>query len=187
MNFTTLVALLKSKGVKFTTGLNDEEILDIENYYDLKFPPDLKAFLKFSLPISGNFVNWRDKSNSNIEYIEERLKWPLEGIIFDIENNGFWMDGWGEKPLSTVEAVRVATQEYNKAPKLIPVYSHRCIPSVPNESGNPVLSVHQTDIIIYGDNLITYLMVEFNLKHFNNINFDNIKEIPFWSYWWSDS
>jgi len=38
----------------------------------------------------------------------------------------------------------------------IPVYSHRYLPSEPKATGNPVLSVHQTDIIYYGNDLASY-------------------------------
>lgn len=35
--------------------------------------------------------------------------------------------------------------------------------------------------IAYGENLISYLMVEFHLKKYDEIDFENIKHIPFWS------
>ncbi len=50
----------------------------------------------------------------------------------------------------------------DKVPKLIPIYSHRYIPSSLNEIGNPVYSVHQTDIIYYGKDLWDYFNIAFN-------------------------
>lgn len=55
------------------------------------------------------------------------------------------------------------------------------MPSFPFEYGNPIMSVHQTDIIYYGENLLSYLLVEFGLKEHEDIDFENIKYIPFWS------
>lgn len=181
MDCPSIVTILKEQGVNFSVGLDKDEIVEIETIYNLRFPPDLKEFLMYALPISKGFINWRDKSKKNIKQINERLDFPLEGMIFDIENNGFWMDSWGLKPNSLKEAIEIATMNYYNAPKLIPIYSHRYIPSPPFESGNPIYSVYQTDIIFYGDNLTTYFMVEFNLKEQQDIDFDNIKEIPFWS------
>jgi hypothetical protein len=67
------------------------------------------------------------------------------------------------------------------APKLIPIYSHRYIPEKPNESGNPILSVYQTDIIYYGANLLEYFENEFRRKG-TKLEIDSrIKEIEFWS------
>jgi hypothetical protein len=181
MDFSQIVNILKEKGVEFTTGLKEVEIEEIEKLYNIQFPPDLKEFLMFALPISDGFVNWIDKSKENIESITDRLNWALEGIIFDIEHNEFWMNDWGKKPTSFKVAVNIATMHYNKAPKLIPIYSHRYIPSNPLEKGNPIMSVHQTDIIYYGENLFSYFLVEFDFKEHKDIGFENIKRIPFWS------
>ena len=49
------------------------------------------------------------------------------------------------------------------APRLIPIYGHRMMPDEPQEPGNPVFSVHQTDIIHYGFDLADYLRHEFGL------------------------
>lgn len=38
------------------------------------------------------------------------------------------------------------------------------IPDEPNEPGNPVYSVHQTDIIYYGSDLTDYFECEFGLE-----------------------
>jgi hypothetical protein len=181
MNPVQIVNKLKEKGVVFSTGLKEEEIIEIEKLYNIQFPPDLKEFLMFALPITNGFVNWKDKSKENIASIIDRINWPLEGIIFEIEHNVFWLKAWGEKPTSFKGAVDVATIHYNKAPKLIPICSHRYISSTPLEKGNPIMSVHQTDIIYYGENLYSYLLVEFGFKKYNDINFKKIKSIPFWS------
>ncbi|MDQ0201952.1 SMI1/KNR4 family protein [Neobacillus ginsengisoli] len=180
MDSVQIVNKLTEKGVKFTTGLTHKEIDEIEVLYNIQFPPDLKEFLTFALPISDGFVNWIDKSKENIESITDRLNWPLEGIVFDIEHNEFWMKDWGKKPSSLKDAVNIATMYYNKAPKLIPLYSHRYIPSTPFEKGNPIMSVHQSDIIYYGENLFSYFLVEFNFKDYDHIDFENIKRISFW-------
>ena len=29
--------------------------------------------------------------------------WPLEWVLFDVENNNFWYDGWGKKSISMDE------------------------------------------------------------------------------------
>ncbi len=149
--------------------------------YDIKFPPDLKEFLSIALPVSNNFVNWRNMSEGNIRSIKDRLSWPLEGMIFDIENNEFWYSGWGIQPNDVNEAIKICKNEMEKAPKLIPICSHRYIPSEPQEIGNPIFSVYQTDIIYYGEDLLLYLQIEFRIKKYEDINFDSIKDIRFWS------
>ena len=41
----------------------------------------------------------------------------------------------------------------DQAPKLIPVFSHRFLVAEPCRAGNPVISIHQSDIIVYGVDL----------------------------------
>jgi hypothetical protein len=47
------------------------------------------------------------------------------------------------------------------APGLIPVFGHRYLLARPCVVGNPVLSVYQSDIIVYGEDLRGYLLIEF--------------------------
>ena len=51
--------------------------------------------------------------------------------------------------------------EVAKAPRLIPILSHRYMPDDPPLAGNPVFSVYQTDIIYYGYDLASYFESEF--------------------------
>jgi hypothetical protein len=82
-------------------------------------------------------------------------------MAFDIEHNKFWLDEWGPQPSSIAEAIEVGRRHFDAAPKLIPVCSHRYLPSEPLVAGNPVFSVHQTDIIVYGIDLWDYFWNEF--------------------------
>lgn len=180
MEYYTIIDTLKGKGVPFETGLTGQEVAEIEILYGICFPPDLKEFLQTALPISEGFVNWRDESDANIASIKDRLNWPLEGILFDIEVNSFWFREWGKKPEKLSDAFDICRDAVRKAPTLIPIFSHRYIPSKPQEADNPVYSVHQTDIVYYGENLLSYLDIEFgSRKHYD---YDLIKkDIRFWS------
>ena len=180
-----IINQLRQKGVVFTDGLSDSEVEKIENKFGVTFPPDLKMLLQAKLPISEGFVNWRqglhDKETE--ENIYERLAWPLEGILWDIEH-GTWLSIWGERPENNEDKVRMVKSCFASVPKIVPIYSHRYIPSEPNETGNPIFSVHQTDIIYYGYDLASYFAHEFyfNLNdHFQIIDKPN-RRIKFWSW-----
>jgi len=151
---------LQMWSVSFAPGLTDEEVSQIEARYGFRFPPDLRAFLQYALPISSSWVNWRDDAE---EKIRSRLDWPAEGICFDIQHNDFWMDTFGPKPADLEEAFRIARQAVANAPRLIPILSHRYLPDEPNLAGNPVFSVYQTDIIHYGYDLASYFANEFRI------------------------
>lgn len=181
MEFIEVQNKLRLIGIKFEDGLSEHEINKIEQLYTIEFPNDLKEFLTLGLPISEGFPNWRDFSQENVSKIVSQLEWPLEGILFDIESNSFWFDSWGDKPDSFVNQLATCKEKFIEVPKMIPIYSHRYIPSTPNESGNPVFSIYQTDIIYYGDNLSTYFEVEFFNRNLNTVSFKSIRKIQFWS------
>ncbi|MFI5378122.1 MAG: SMI1/KNR4 family protein [Tepidisphaerales bacterium] len=149
---------LKNYGVTFEAGLSDVEADRVEAEFGFRFPPDLREFLQTGLPIGKGFPDWRRESR---ESINDRLSVPVEGILFDVEHNGFWLDEWGSRPATLEEAHVIVRRLVAAAPRLIPVFSHRMMPDRPHASGNPVYSVHQTDIIYYGIDLRDYLIHEF--------------------------
>ena len=163
--------------IQFDQGLSDEEVVRIERTYDFRFPPDLAAFLQTALPTGPRFPNWR---SGDLAHLREWLSIPLEGILFDIEHNGFWMREWGNLPELIEDAKQIATNLINAAPRMIPIYGHRMIPDEPYEAGNPVFSIHQTDIIYYGCDLTDYLRAEFKLPG-RKAWPTSLRDIPFWT------
>lgn len=181
MCYKEIIKELASKGVLFAKGLDEQEFSKIEKFYGIRFPPDLKDFLRTALPISKGFYNWRDFSEDNVNSIKHMLNWPLEGMIFDIEYNNFWYEEWGPKPSNLLDAIELCRKEMEKVPKLIPIFGHRYISSEPEERGNPIFSVYQTDNIYYGEDLLSYLKIEFNMKRREEIDYTKVKYIRFWS------
>jgi hypothetical protein len=120
----------------------------------------LGAFLRTALPQGERFPDW---SLGKESALREWLDLPRQGIVLDIEYNGFWLEEWGPRPQSLAEAKRAASELVGSAPKLIPIFIHRMMPDEPHLPGNPVFSVHQTDIIHYGFDLADYLRNEFHL------------------------
>ncbi len=57
---------LRVFGERFASGLTDSEVGEIETKYGFLFPPDLRAFLQFALPVSTSWVNWRKASEKSI-------------------------------------------------------------------------------------------------------------------------
>jgi hypothetical protein len=178
----TVVELLKNKNIIFEEGLTNEEFHAITMMFGISFPYDLEYFLQTALPVSTGFVNWRKALNDKDEResINKRLSWPLDGILFDVENNTFWYDEWDENNNNAEHQVRIVKQHYRTYPTLIPIYSHRYIPSLPIEEGNPVFSVYQTDIIYYGNDLISYFCNEFHIKLLEYSVPEKPKYIEFW-------
>ncbi|XDD47314.1 hypothetical protein AB3N60_04295 [Leptospira sp. WS39.C2] len=183
-NFKEIFNQLDRKGYHVTDGLTDTEISKIENEYSISFNIDHLKYLKTGLVIGERFYNWRDFSENNIYKIKKMLNWPLEGILFDIKNNLFWYNKIGKKPEKLENQIAIFSDWYHlNVPKLIPIYSHRFMPSEPKRSGTPVYSVYQTDIIYYGEDIISYFNLEFSLNITKEVvmNEGENKEPYFWN------
>lgn len=155
----------------WTTGYTRSELDAAQERFNLRFPPDLVELLLDRRPLKG--WDWRTDDAG----IRRALEHPLEGLLFDVEHNGLWWPEWGEKPASADEQAEVVTAVVNAAPRLIPLIGHRYIPEEPHESGNPVFSVMQSDVIYYGANLAEYFANEFG----GTYQVGSVRPIPFWS------
>ncbi|GAA2476472.1 hypothetical protein [Winogradskya humida] len=152
----TPAALLASYA-RFTIepGLTETELAAVEKEFAFSFADDHRAFLTAGLPTGRGWPDWRHGDRTQLR---DRLAAPVEGVLFDVASNGFWYEGWGPQP---VNAVPVAKSFLVTAPRLIPLYSHRYLPAGRGTAGHPVLSVMQTDVIVYGADLKAYLRREF--------------------------
>lgn len=176
-----IIFKLKNKGIIFDKGLSLAEIAEIEKRFCITFPAELVQLYSIELPVSDGFYNWRNINEDNIRHINEVLNMPLQGLIFDLQSNNFWCDEFGKKPESIEDARNMLIEHYKRAPQMIPIYGHRYMPFLPNETNIPVFSIVQSDIIYYGIDLVSYLEIEFGFKQYIEIVQANIRYINFWS------
>ncbi|MCV7227928.1 hypothetical protein [Mycolicibacterium komossense] len=140
------------------TGLTEAEFARVEGRFGFQFADDHRAFLAAGLPVGERWPDWRDGAD---EDLLDRLGWPVEGVLFDVENNALWMDEWGERPVEMADALTLASHKLAGVPQMVPVYGHRYLPAGRGTYGHPVLSIYQADIICYGFTLVDYLDNEF--------------------------
>jgi hypothetical protein len=199
------------RDTRWLNGLSDDEIDGVERSWSLRFPPDYRLFLRclhsVDRPMTG--AHFRDPQDgdrlvpdespsfyywlTDTGAIQGRFDWLVEGLQFDVEHNVLWPASWGQKPAS-LEAQKERVRELvAAAPKLIPVFSHRYLLAEPCQVGNPVLSVYQSNIIVYGYDLRSYFLMEFyellGLEHAEiepmvakeiNARFAQYEAIHFW-------
>lgn len=174
MTFTLTEAarLWDDLSVPVDEGLAEVEIHRVERAFGFAFNPDHRVLLSAGLPVGGRWPDWR---NLRSVALQEQLAAPSEGVLFDVAENGFWHHSWGSRP--SRDAVEAARQCLDRAPRLVPVHGHRYAPALP-EPGLPVLSVVQTDVVVYGTDLEDYLRREFGLR---TGPITEAKPVPFWS------
>jgi hypothetical protein len=141
-------------------GLSEAELSAVEDEFGFTFADDHRAFLAAGLPFGRGWPDWRDGDR---QALRERLAMPVEGVLFDVTENDFWYGGWGPRPPAEEAALIAARAGLFTAPRMIPVYAHRYLPAGKGTSGHPVLSIYQTDIICYGNNLEDFLHREFGI------------------------
>ncbi|WUH91776.1 hypothetical protein OG900_17755 [Streptomyces sp. NBC_00433] len=161
--------LVRTGRYAFEPGLTDAEFSRIEREYGFEFADDHRAFLAAGLPVNvapeaGQTWSrpWPEWRGGDLHSLRRQLDWPVEGVLLDVEHNGFWYEGWGERPAAGPAALDAARHHLAKVPVLVPVYAHRYVPAGRGTFGHPVLSLWQTDIIYYGLDLPDYIHREFD-------------------------
>jgi hypothetical protein len=156
-------------------GLSEGEFERIEGELGIEFADDHRAFLAEGVPAGG----WPDWRAGDPKALRAHLDWPVKGLLFDVEQSGFWVEQWGDRPDVMADALDLAKGRLAAVPKLIPVYGHRYLPSGRETWGHPVMSVYQADIIVYGDDLLDYIGREFGLER-SGTGPDAAATAPFW-------
>src|SRR6185312_13882543 len=99
------IELLRSRRVRLSPGLTAMELSAIEARFGFEFSPDHRDFLSIAVPQGDGWIDWR----GNDWTIEEALSRPTQGVMFDVEANGFWPPSWGDAPHSRSERLRRAS------------------------------------------------------------------------------
>lgn len=183
------------RGTRWTGGLTDSEIESIAGHYDLAFPQEHRHFLRALHSTTPRMAGATFADDGTLQAVErpgfydwvrdehainERLAWPLEGIVFDVEHNNLWLDSWGRRP-NTADAREARIAELVRAaPRLVPVFGHRYVLAV---EPHVVLSVYQSDVIVYGASVRDYLLAELAPligEHARGPAKVNVSHVPFW-------
>jgi hypothetical protein len=170
--------LLIEYGVDLDKGLSPREIWRIQEQFGFVFNEDHRELLSLGLPRGRGWPDWRHASSQDLE---SRLAGPADGTLFDVEHDAFWPSSWPPRPGELPAALDVARAHLDRWPKLVPVYLHRYLPADPWPSGSPVFSVHQTDVIFYGNDLTDYVNREFGHDRSPIESKEGRPYVPVWS------
>lgn len=173
-----LINVLEKRGVMIDNGLSTNEIKELEEIYEVRFPKIWCDVFSEILPVSEGFYNWRDMNSDNISMIKKKISAPYQYIIDNIQEVN-WDINWGNEPENELARKKIVYKRLNSAPNIIPIYYHRYLPTIDLKE-IPVLSIVGLDIICYGRNIFDYFQVEFGTKTQDSIDFDSITKVPFW-------
>ncbi|WIX80864.1 hypothetical protein QRX50_08910 [Amycolatopsis carbonis] len=169
--------LQESLGEPLRPGLSEAELTDVEAQFGFRFSLDHRAFLTAGVPVGDRWPDWL---HGNPDHLRKRLDWPVDGLLYAIEHNGFWHPSWGARPRVLSNALAGAQRCLAAVPQLVPVCGHAYLPGIATASGYPVLSVYHADVAVRGWDLRGYLRHEFGDAPLAEEPAD-AREVAFWS------
>jgi hypothetical protein len=97
-------------------GLTDVEFVRIEEDYGFEFADDHRVFLAAGPPLNSRppeggetwrkpWPEWRD---GDPDELRTQLDWPVQGALFDVQNNALWHPTCGRRPADPDEALGTA-------------------------------------------------------------------------------
>ena len=155
---TLAAEALADAGAWLEPGLSGAELSAVQAKWGIVFCADHAALLGIGVPVGDGWLDWRHDPD---EKVRERLRAPVDGLLFDVTHNEFWPASWGERPADGEAATERAATVLAGWPRLLPLFGHRYLPAGPYPTPSPVLSVVQSDVIWYGSDLLEWVQREF--------------------------
>jgi hypothetical protein len=145
-------------------GLTNAQLAVVEDALGTELPFEIGLLLVMGVPDDG-WHDWRDDPAERLAAWNETV---LGGITFDIRENGFWSPSFGPRPDDIDARLEAATRAYPELPTLFPIHGNRAVPvaaapGFDSASGNPILSVVRTDVVVYADDLAGFLNRDFGV------------------------
>lgn len=143
-------------GTRWNPGLGAEDIGAYERALGVRFPESFRCMLSVMNGTDLPTINLYGSSG------EEPREWVgVYSYPRDLEVVRGYV-AWVQEERAEVADV-LADQDFVLPPEagLVPVYAHRYLVCGADPLDGPVLSIHGTDAIVYGEDLLTYLQIEF--------------------------
>jgi hypothetical protein len=143
-----LLSWLRRRGdCDLRPGLTTAELEHAEEVLRLTVPPLWRSVLTRALPLSpaGSLARYPDWRAPAAAGTRERVEAPVEGVLFDVIENGFWWHAWGPTPEDADAREALARRRLAAAPRLVPLFGHLYV--APDDE-SPVFSVSQANLFV---------------------------------------
>lgn len=117
----TIFSKLEAQGFSVLSRLNAKELADIESFFNIQIPPDFRLFLSVGVLTDNDkndFPNWHGDIPKIYAKYEKHI---VSTFCFDIEENGYWHESFGEKPMNINLAKTKAINIVHLWPPIIPI------------------------------------------------------------------
>jgi hypothetical protein len=176
-----LTDALHQVGARLDPGFSRAELAAVEQAAGTVLPTELRLMLTLALPVGPPWRDWRTDPSG---LMATWRAYVTDGLVVDARHS-FWHDLWGPRPATVAEREQVVRQQAAALPRLFPIFGHRAlaidiVPGFDSADGNPVFSVHQTDVIYYGNDLADWFNTEFGIP-LPDWATHRPRRVPFWS------
>jgi hypothetical protein len=168
-------------------GLTADDLRRAEDEFNIAMPPLWRSVLSLVHPVElpepargpdgvrrwTRFPDWRLR---DLDATRAMVQWPVEGVLFDVANNGFWWRAWGEPPTDPGLRLADARSALADVPLLTPLWGHLY---VGGDDASPVFSIVQADLYIPFATLMD--LVSGRPQTDPPTDDYPIGEVPFWS------
>lgn len=184
------------RDTRWTEGLADAEVAALEMRFGVRFPASHRLFLtslhattpaRRCTAFIGNvlhaterpgFYHWQRDEDA----IHHAMDKVVNGLIVGVEQHGLWLGTWGTRPATAADRSAHIAELVAAAPRLIPMIGHRYV--LADVEPSTVLSVHRSDILVYGSDLRGFLLHELcdllGIARSDTWLHADTRAIPFW-------
>lgn len=144
---------------KFYEGLSKDEINNLEKLFGFKFPEIYTEMLSSFKCFYRETISF--DSNGNEEILTTKKLYNYPNDILETQ----WLVNQVNEFIDEVKSViRENGFDDYEIEGFIPIYSNRVLVVFKDKKLSPVISIYESDIIIYGNNLKNYFINEFAIK-----------------------
>ncbi|MFW0738684.1 hypothetical protein [Flavobacterium sp. T12S277] len=139
---------------KFLKGISRKEIDALQVLFGFDFPWDYREMLLTFSNLDTDLISINPEDKSDIEYASENF---FHQYPEDFEKSRRLIDEINENKFEAELALTEAGFDVSKIVGYIPMHNHRALVVFEDKYLSPVISVMQSDIIMFGNNLREYL------------------------------
>ena len=142
---------------KFTKGISRKEIDKLETLFGFNFPWEYREMLLVFSNLDTPTISISPEDNSVIKYSKESFFYNYPE---DYDKSRWLIDEIEEFKTDAETTLTEAGFDVSKIVGFIPMHNHRAVVVFKDKYLSPVVSVHGSDIIVFGSNLKEYLRYE---------------------------
>lgn len=146
-------------GTKWSKGLNQDEIKELERLFGFELPVDYKEMLSVMNGLDRDQISIDPDGKEADEFDRWLYRYPD-----DFVKPQWLITQFTEFEKYIHDALTYEGFDVKDIVGFVPMYGHRALVVFNDKTLSPVVSIHGDDVIVYGKNIMAYWEHEFYLE-----------------------